>query len=157
MRPPAADGGEVDEDTVNDGAVARFHALRDAIRTAAAQVASAGRLDAVHAETLNDFSRRVPAAPQLVQNDAGEWVRRMHATGPSTDIALAAIASDATELFSGVRAAQLRACTGPNCPLFFLQDRPRRHWCSPGCGTRARAAAAYSRRTAGRRPTPAAG
>ncbi|WP_368356406.1 CGNR zinc finger domain-containing protein [Microbacterium tenebrionis] len=97
---------------------------------------------------------RIRTASIAAVGDSAHWYRA-RASRPS--IALAAIASDATELFSGVRAAQLRACTGPNCPLFFLQDRPRRHWCSPGCGTRARAAAAYSRRTAGRRPTPAAG
>jgi predicted RNA-binding Zn ribbon-like protein len=36
----------------------------------------------------------------------------------------------------------------PNCVLFFIKDHPRREWCSPGCGNRARVAHHYDRHRA---------
>ncbi|MGW3040938.1 CGNR zinc finger domain-containing protein [Kitasatospora sp. NPDC001159] len=43
------------------------------------------------------------------------------------------------------RPASLRACHGPGCVQFFVKDHPRREWCGPGCGNRARAARHYHR------------
>ena len=40
---------------------------------------------------------------------------------------------------------QLRACLGPGCVLYFVQQHPRREWCSAGCGNRARVARHYHR------------
>jgi predicted RNA-binding Zn ribbon-like protein len=39
----------------------------------------------------------------------------------------------------------LRACLAPSCVLYYVQDHPRRAWCSAACGNRARAARHYAR------------
>jgi predicted RNA-binding Zn ribbon-like protein len=39
----------------------------------------------------------------------------------------------------------LRACYAPGCVLYFVQDHPRREWCSTACGNRVRAARHYRR------------
>ncbi|MFH8386379.1 CGNR zinc finger domain-containing protein [Kitasatospora sp. NPDC018058] len=59
--------------------------------------------------------------------------------------ALGALAHDTAALLTGPLAADLRACHGPGCVLFFVKDHPRREWCGPGCGNRARAARHYHR------------
>ncbi|MFH9354859.1 CGNR zinc finger domain-containing protein [Kitasatospora sp. NPDC017646] len=51
--------------------------------------------------------------------------------------ALAAPAGDRVP--PGRGSAVLRACPGPGCVRFFVKDHPRRGWCGPGCGNRARA------------------
>jgi predicted RNA-binding Zn ribbon-like protein len=65
--------------------------------------------------------------------------------GPAAQDALAIIAATAATLFTGPDAARLRACHGPRCVLYFVQDHPRRQWCSLACGNRARAARHYRR------------
>ena len=67
------------------------------------------------------------------------------APGPGIEDALAAIAAAAATLLTGPDAARLRACHGPRCVLHFVQDHPRRQWCSLACGNRARAARHYRR------------
>jgi predicted RNA-binding Zn ribbon-like protein len=55
-------------------------------------------------------------------------------------VALAELAESAISLFTGPGLAALRACQGPRCVLFYVKNHPRRTWCSPACGNRARAA-----------------
>ncbi|MDR6317410.1 putative RNA-binding Zn ribbon-like protein [Actinoplanes couchii] len=55
------------------------------------------------------------------------------------------MADEAIALFTGAARDDLRACPGPGCVLHFVRDSPRREWCSPGCGNRARAARHYAR------------
>lgn len=74
-----------------------------------------------------------PTPHMLAQSDGG-----------AIESALGAIAADAIALFGGPDCAQLRACGGPGCVLFFLSDG-RREWCSHGCGNRARAARHYAK------------
>ena len=38
-----------------------------------------------------------------------------------------------------------RATHAPGCVLYFVQDHPRREWCSTACGNRARVARHYDR------------
>ncbi|MEV4949010.1 CGNR zinc finger domain-containing protein [Streptomyces sp. NPDC053755] len=45
----------------------------------------------------------------------------------------------------------VKPCLAPGCVLYFERTPPRREWCSPGCGNRARAARHYNRH---RNPTP---
>ncbi|MEU2119869.1 CGNR zinc finger domain-containing protein [Streptomyces sp. NPDC016459] len=42
----------------------------------------------------------------------------------------------------------IKPCLAPGCVLYFERNPPRREWCSPGCGNRARAARHYSRHRA---------
>ncbi|MCI2240456.1 CGNR zinc finger domain-containing protein [Paenibacillus sp. TRM 82003] len=65
--------------------------------------------------------------------------------GSTIEDALAVIAAAAAVLFTGPDASRLRACHGPRCVLYFVQDHSRRQWCSLACGNRARAARHYRR------------
>ncbi|HVW34310.1 MAG TPA: CGNR zinc finger domain-containing protein [Acidimicrobiia bacterium] len=69
--------------------------------------------------------------------------RRASPAGPAL---LAALAEDAIILASGPDASLLRACPCPGCIGFFLQDSPRRKFCSTVCSTRLRVARHSSRR-----------
>ena len=91
---------------------------------------------------LNDAAAACPRSTQL----AADGTRRVryHADDP-TQIALAAIAAETIALVSGPRARDLRACDAPGCGVAFLRDHPRRTWCSPACGNRARQARHYAR------------
>jgi predicted RNA-binding Zn ribbon-like protein len=68
----------------------------------------------------------------------------------ATDTVLGVIAADTIELLGGPRSDDLRACGAPGCMLMFLKDHPRREWCSPTCGNRARQARHYARSRAQR-------
>lgn len=48
-------------------------------------------------------------------------------------------------LFAGPDQERLKACLAPGCVLYFMQNHPRREWCSAGCGNRARVARHYRR------------
>ncbi|HEY5833083.1 MAG TPA: CGNR zinc finger domain-containing protein [Streptomyces sp.] len=40
----------------------------------------------------------------------------------------------------------LRACPAPRCVRYFVKQHPRREWCRPSCGNRARVARHSARR-----------
>ncbi|MFF7181272.1 ABATE domain-containing protein [Streptomyces sp. NPDC008121] len=48
---------------------------------------------------------------------------------------------------------EVKPCLAPGCVLYFERTPPRRAWCSPGCGNRARAARHYSRHHRGPAPS----
>ncbi|KOV80717.1 hypothetical protein ADL03_31805 [Nocardia sp. NRRL S-836] len=131
-----------------------FRALRQALRDLAAVLTRDTRpvaqdRDLARAvEDLNRSARRAVAWPQLAAED-GELVRHDDGEGAPADRALAAIAAEAVELFTGEQRDRLRACYAPGCVLYFVKDHPRREWCSPGCGNRVRAARHYRRNRAG--------
>lgn len=83
----------------------------------------------------------------------GELLRHNESEGSLADTERAAIAAEAVELFTGEDRVLLRACYAPGCVLYFVKDHPRREWCSPSCGNRARAARHY-RRNRGESPGP---
>ncbi|WP_245898953.1 CGNR zinc finger domain-containing protein [Nonomuraea indica] len=100
-------------------------------------------LDPRAAETLNRHARRSPRWRELLLDP------EPHAVVRSADrpvaAALAALAEEAIDLFAGPVRHKLRACQGPGCILHFVRESPRREWCSPGCGNRARAARHYAK------------
>ena len=91
---------------------------------------------------LNAAAAACPRSAQL----AADGTRRIryHAED-ATATALAAIASDAVVLVSGSQVDDIRACGAPGCVVVYLRDHPRRAWCSPACGNRARQARHYAR------------
>jgi predicted RNA-binding Zn ribbon-like protein len=133
--------------------------LRDALRHLAAEVTddprprrrsgprpSAARAAAV--STINQAAAAAPAWPELSWPDDGRATRQRQSRGPAARILLSAIADQAISLFAGTSQPgqpQLRACLGPGCVLYFVQQHPRREWCSAGCGNRARVARHYHR------------
>ncbi|SDS58375.1 CGNR zinc finger domain-containing protein [Actinoplanes derwentensis] len=117
--------------------------LRDAVRAIAHAVAHGRDPERVDITVVNTFARSTPRWREL------HWSPQPHAVAHTTGTPLAAALStvaDATiALFTSTARDDLRACPGPGCVLHFVRDAPRREWCSPGCGNRARAARHYAR------------
>ena len=128
--------------TVDASGLAAFHALRAAVREAIAAAIGARPVPPRARRVLNDTAAACPRSVQL----AADGTRRVrpHADD-ATQIVLAAIAHETIGLVSGPRARDLRACGAPGCVLAFVKDHPRRAWCSPACGNRARQARHYAR------------
>ncbi|MEO3876299.1 ABATE domain-containing protein [Nonomuraea sp. B12E4] len=111
--------------------------LRDAVRALAATTTEGRDPDQDAVTTLNRHARRTPRWREL--RTAPEPRMTVCAAGRPVEAALAALAEEAVGLFAGPLRHELRACHGPGCVLYFVRDTPRREWCSPGCGNRARA------------------
>lgn len=142
----------------DQGDLEAFRALRQALRDLAGvltedtrAVAQNRDLERAVAE-VNRAARSARQWPQLAVRD-GELLRDNESEGPLAVQALASIAAEAVELFTGENRVLLRACYAPGCVLYFVKDHPRREWCSPGCGNRVRAARHY-RRNRGESPGP---
>lgn len=130
----------------------RLQSLRDAVRRVAAHITSDTRdraqglptevraaidtLNATAAATVTALSLRLRSNGFIDLSPDGE---------DTTDTLLAALAVDAIEFLGSARSAELRTCEAPGCVLYFIKDHPRREWCSPACGNRARAARHYAR------------
>jgi predicted RNA-binding Zn ribbon-like protein len=97
-------------------------------------------------EALNQASARAPHSPGVRwrQHGAPQAITN-YLSGQRADLVISAIAANAIELVTGPDRIQLRSCGAPGCVLIFLKDHPRREWCSPACGNRARQARHYQR------------
>jgi predicted RNA-binding Zn ribbon-like protein len=126
--------------------LARLAGLRDAIRVLLRAVTEGGEIPAPELGVLNSAAAAAPQWPEL---QAGLTV--VERTGADAgQAALAAIARDAIDLLgTPPRRDALRACDAPGCVQFFIKDHPRREWCGPACGNRARAARHYARHRPG--------
>lgn len=133
---------------------ARLTALRDALRRLAAEATADPRpraasataeLDAAVA-ALNEAARAVPRWSALTWTAGSPPARQARTSGQLVAAAVSALAEEAIRLFTAADdRTRLRACFAPGCVLYFLKDHPRREWCSPACGNRARAARHYAR------------
>jgi predicted RNA-binding Zn ribbon-like protein len=123
-----------------------FIALRDAVGEVLHAALEGRRAPAGALDAVNAAATRAPVSPLAVVDTKGRLRGevRYHTADP-TEVALAAFASDAIALLTGPSKEQLRACGAPGCVLMFLRDHPRRTWCSPTCGNRARQARHYAR------------
>ncbi|MQS16351.1 CGNR zinc finger domain-containing protein [Streptomyces kaniharaensis] len=130
--------------TVGEADLARFRALRDAIRAVLRAFVDAEPAPAAEIERINEASAAAPHWPVLAADTTGYTVTPRTDRAP-VPAALGALAHDTAALLAGPLAADLRACHGPGCVQFFVKDHPRRQWCGPGCGNRARAARHYHR------------
>jgi predicted RNA-binding Zn ribbon-like protein len=141
-----------DEPDPDLGDLERFRVLRDALRRLAALLAGDTRPAAASATTgigqavadVNDAAAQAPAWPQLAYRDGGLHLATAGRATPARR-ALSSIAHQAILLLTGEDRVKLRACYAPGCVLYFVQDHPRREWCSTACGNRARAARHYER------------
>lgn len=137
---------------ITDDDLDRYRHLRDALRRLAAFVCSDDRPAAASAITspgdaidaVNQAARHTPLPAQL-QLSNRTLTRDRTPLGPPINLALARLATEAIELVTDDNAPRLRACHAPRCVLYFVKDHPRREWCTPGCGNRARAARHYRR------------
>ncbi|MFD0735566.1 CGNR zinc finger domain-containing protein [Planotetraspora mira] len=117
--------------------------LRDAIRLLAVAAAAGQSADPGAVETLNRHARKTPRWHEL--RIAPEPLVTVGTAGRPVAAVLAMIAEEAMHLFAGPLRLEVCACQGPGCVLHFVRDTPRREWCSPGCGNRARAARHYAK------------
>ncbi|GAA0222709.1 CGNR zinc finger domain-containing protein [Actinomadura nitritigenes] len=134
---------DADIEGVTDQDLRLARELRDVIRALAAAAVDGREFDADMVATLNRHVRQSPRWHEL--RSTPEPHTTVCAEGRPVAAAIAALAEDAVDLFAGPQRDQLRACHGPGCVLFFVRDTPRREWCSPGCGNRARAARHYAK------------
>lgn len=129
----------------------RARELRDALRRLAALITSDTR--AAAASAIEDTAAAVAAVNEIA---IGQNIPRLELIddalqlsttplGPPVTAALADVAVQAMALFTNGVESPLRACFAPGCVLYFVQDHPRREWCSTACGNRARAARHYQR------------
>ncbi|WP_198679373.1 CGNR zinc finger domain-containing protein [Thermomonospora amylolytica] len=121
-----------------------FVRLRDTIRACNRAVVDGHPPAADLIDHLNETAALAPAWPHLSWSGDDPAVTP-RTTAPPVDAALAAIARSAIEILGGSRRTALRACGRTGCILFFLKNHPRREWCSPRCGNRARVARHYDR------------
>jgi predicted RNA-binding Zn ribbon-like protein len=136
---------------ITEADLGSFHRLREALR-ALLHAAAAGELgDAWAIAALNESAARGPRSSVLRQSD-GRYRVDQRAAPPLGVAAVAAIAEDAIALLGSARVAQVRRCAAPGCVQFFLAEDPRRRWCSPSCGNRARVARHYRRHREGAAP-----
>lgn len=143
----------LDGSVLDEAALGRFCALRDALRLLAAEVTGdtrtvAGPPDRDVAGAISTVNLSCAAAPSWSQLDwpnSGQPRRRVVTAAAPADSVLARLAEAGAGLFGSGLAAHLAACLAPGCVLYFLRDHPRRQWCSDACGNRARVARHYAR------------
>lgn len=120
--------------------------LRDSIRSIIESQA-AGEVPAeADRERLNRHAAAAPGWPRLDWDD-DPVLARVSAAAPVA-AALAEIAGAAIELFCSEQRHLLSACAAPDCIRLFAKTDPRRKWCSPDCGNRARVNRHYRKRSA---------
>jgi predicted RNA-binding Zn ribbon-like protein len=139
----AADDAEL-TGRIDSADVAEFRALRTAIRAIARAIVEQQTPNPHDVRMLNRAAARAPRWPELDAGD-GRYSISEHTRNDVMRAALASIARDAIRIFGGPPRTDLRACQGPRCVLFYIEDHPRRAWCSAACGNRARAARHYRR------------
>ncbi|WP_078312156.1 MULTISPECIES: CGNR zinc finger domain-containing protein [unclassified Mycobacterium] len=127
-----------------------LRALRDALRCLAAEVTedprppTSGMTHTQAVATINTLAR---ARAELVWPVDGEPSRAATARGSQARLTVGLIAREAVDFFGGPERHQLRACLASHCVLYFVKEHPRREWCTPKCGNRARVKRHYDRQT----------
>ena len=148
-----ADLDSLTADSNLDHLARRLVELRDALRRLAAEATGDPRpaaatvtieLEAAVA-TVNQAAGAVPRWSALAWTPGETPTRLTRTRGHAGAATVSAIAEEAISLFGQDDRLQLRACLAPGCVLYFLKNHPRREWCSPACGNRARGARHYQR------------
>ncbi|MFG2113709.1 CGNR zinc finger domain-containing protein [Streptomyces sp. NPDC048718] len=129
---------------VDEADVVHFRELRDASRRLIDVRVEGGEPDSRDVAQVNRAGGLGRSWPILLWNpQQPPTVARLGAQGPLLE-AQAELAHAVVTLLTAPQ-ADVAACPGPGCVLFFERNPPRRAWCSPGCGNRARAARHYHR------------
>jgi predicted RNA-binding Zn ribbon-like protein len=123
--------------------LARFRDLRAAARRIFSALVEATQPSTEDIELLNRSSAAAPRFARLDWQAAPRLTLATHATASAS--ALGIVATATIELLAGPDRTRISRCQAPGCVLFFLREPRRRHWCSPGCGNRARVARHYAR------------
>ena len=121
-------------------------ALRRVVREALHAAIEDGTPSRATLDALNRASGRAPRSLAARWSKHGPPIREERFHGASrADIVISVLAADAIDLVTGTNRSLLRVCGASGCVLMFLKSHPRREWCSPGCGNRARQARHYRR------------
>jgi predicted RNA-binding Zn ribbon-like protein len=130
---------------------AQLRQLRDSLRRLAGHCTKDDRpraespltLEAA-VQTVNHHAGRPAGGPTIVV-DGGSTLGVAPAAQPKLADLLTQVAREGVDAMTPPTPLPLRACLAPSCVLYYVQDHPRRSWCSPICGNRARAARHYAR------------
>jgi predicted RNA-binding Zn ribbon-like protein len=126
--------------------------LRDPVREALHAAMDGHAPSPASLDLINRASADAPRSAIALWRPAAPPIAGVSLHGASrAQAVLAAFAADTIDLLTGPKREALRACGATGCVLLFLKDHPRREWCSPACGNRARQARHYAR-TRGRHP-----
>lgn len=136
---------------LTDDDAAHLRQLRDALRRLAGHYTRDDReraesplpLEAA-VRTVNRHASRPATGPTVIV-DGESTFRTAPVEPPKFAELLTQIAREGIDAMASSAPLSLRACTAPSCVLYYVQDHPRRGWCSPICGNRARAARHYAR------------
>jgi predicted RNA-binding Zn ribbon-like protein len=139
--------GPEDVGRMTGGDLHRLVLLRDAVRAALRAVVEGRPIPAAATAEVNAASSLSPQWPTLTGDPPTE-VLLSAGVDPLAE-ATAMIARSAVHVLGGSQQLQVRACQTPDCPLFFIKDHPRRTWCTPACGNRARVARYNARHSVG--------
>jgi predicted RNA-binding Zn ribbon-like protein len=125
--------------------------LRGAVRSLFGAVAAGEAVDADAIEHRNHASAATPSWLHATAIGVQTELTRRRPPG-ATGAILAALAEDALAVAADPAVtSRLTACPCPGCLALFVQDDPRRRFCSPICGTRTRVARHYARQKQGKR------
>ncbi|MCK0093471.1 hypothetical protein HCA61_21480 [Rhodococcus sp. HNM0563] len=117
----------------------QFLSLREALRSCLQSVTDDSVPSSDSFKAINEFSRYSASRLEISPGNPVVVTRHWEVDDPWL-IALGEVASDACSLLMPDRIGSVRACPAPGCILFFVKSHPRREWCSPVCGNRARVA-----------------
>ncbi|MEU9805867.1 CGNR zinc finger domain-containing protein [Mycobacterium sp. NPDC050853] len=127
-----------------------LRALRDALRCLASEVTEDPRPPTsgiAHAQAVATINTLARIRAELVWPVDGEPTRTVTARGSQARLTVGLIARQAVDFFGGQGRHQLRACLASHCVLYFVKEHPRREWCTPKCGNRARVKRHYDRQS----------
>ncbi|MFC0629159.1 CGNR zinc finger domain-containing protein [Kribbella deserti] len=134
---------------VDDEAVGRIVAVRQAVRSLFAEVVSPAPPSRADAHRLMEPARAVNELNQAAVGLRGpllgwegnepvlRWEPREDLDDP-LDRWIAVLGRSGIDFLAGPERARLRACPAARCVKYFLQEDPRQTWCSPTCGNRER-------------------
>lgn len=94
---------------------------------------------------LNDCAAQAHSSLQLEWRPGADPVAVGNSSTTGTTRLLADLATDAITIVTG--SDEVVRCLGPDCRMLFVKTHPRRRFCDPSCGQRARQARYYRRRT----------
>jgi predicted RNA-binding Zn ribbon-like protein len=138
--------GLADEDrSVLMEAQAQVLQVRAPVRAVLAAISAGAPPPSAAIAALNAASR---AAPEWLEFDPNARRVRTMAGGRPQDRVVARFARSALAALDGPKRNEaIRMCGAPSCGMYYRPVRERQVWCSTQCGTRARVARSYRRRS----------
>lgn len=127
--------------------LAAVHTIREQVATAVepARAGSPPPEQALNALNALTAAQREAAAYRELSWDQRVVTATPRRIGDYRARLVAELADAATDLLTNPSIDRVRQCEGRDCVLLFLPEHPRRRWCSPACGNRARVARYYQR------------